>query len=216
MKHTWITLVKTKMKELGISQEKLGELIGKTQGGVAHWLNGRREPGLDDIASIMRVLHIKEINIQSDTSVTTPQGNGIANTKKDYVPVIGEAIMSTEGEFDMCEDLTGWLQIYSPDPDAFSVRVKGDSMFPRINSGEFVVVEPNTQIHPGDEVFIRTIEGKNLIKRLAYYRESSYQFLSINLQYKPMTLDESKVTKVYYVAAIVKSSRYLDMNADLN
>lgn len=218
MKQTWTTLAKARMKELGISQEKLGELIGKTQGAVAHWLNGRREPGLDDIASIMRVLKIDKIDLLANGSVIANSASFefIGKPREGLIPVKGEAVMGTDGEFEMCEELVGWLRIYSSDPNAFSLRVKGDSMFPRINSGEYVVVEPATQVRPGDEVFIRTNQGKNMIKRLGYHRDGAYQFVSVNQQHPPLTLDDTEIDKVYFVAAIVKSSRYIDSVNDLN
>lgn len=206
------------MKELSISQEKLGEMLGVTQGAIAHWLNGKREPGIENIASIMRALKIDTISLLADGSVKSPQDEiEYAGKLKDgLVPVVGEAMMGADGEFEMQEVSQGWLKIYSSDPDAFSVKVKGDSMFPRINSGEFVVIEPRTQVCPGDEVFVRTAGGKNMIKRLGYHRDNTYQFISVNQQHPPLTIDDFAVDKIYFVAAIVKSSRFIDNITDLN
>lgn len=206
------------MKELGISQEKLGEMLGKTQGAIAHWLNGKRDPGIENIASIMRALKIDTISLLPDGSVKNPHDEiEYAGKLKDgLVPVVGEAVMGADGEFEMQEVSQGWLRIYSADPNAFSVKVKGDSMFPRINSGEFVVIEPRTQVCPGDEVFVRTVEGKNMIKRLGYHRDNTYQFISVNQQHPPLTIDDFAVDKVYFVAAIVKSSRFIDNISDLH
>ncbi|HFZ0245920.1 TPA: S24 family peptidase [Klebsiella aerogenes] len=211
-------MAKAKMKELGISQEKLGETLGVTQGAIAHWLNGKRDPGIENIASIMRALKIDTISLLPDGSVRSPQDElEYAGKLKDgLVPVVGEAMMGADGEFEMQEVSQGWLRIYSSDPNAFSVKVKGDSMFPRINSGEFVVIEPRTQVCPGDEVFVRTAEGKNMIKRLGYHRDNTYQFISVNQQHPPLTIDDFAVDKIYFVAAIVKSSRFIDNIADLN
>ncbi|MGM1179030.1 helix-turn-helix domain-containing protein, partial [Serratia marcescens] len=39
---------------MSVTQERLAEHLGKTQGAIGHWLNGRREPGVDDIAKIMK------------------------------------------------------------------------------------------------------------------------------------------------------------------
>ncbi|MDU2942399.1 MAG: S24 family peptidase [Citrobacter sp.] len=218
MKTTWNQVAKAKMKELGVSQEKLGEMLGLTQGGVAHWLNGKRDPGIENIARIMRALNIDEISLLPDGSVKTSQDEiEYAGRPKDgLVPVVGEAMMGADGEFEMQEVSQGWLRIYSSDPDAFSVKVKGDSMFPRINSGEFVVIEPRTQVCPGDEVFVRTADGKNMIKRLGYHRDNTYQFISVNQQHPPLTMDDFSVDKIYFVAAIVKSSRFIDNITDLN
>lgn len=46
---------------------------------------------------------------------------------------------------DMVEYRGGWLKIYSDDPNAYGLRVRGDSMWPRIQSGEFVLIEPVPQ-----------------------------------------------------------------------
>ncbi|HCU2526423.1 TPA: helix-turn-helix transcriptional regulator [Enterobacter hormaechei] len=221
MKQTWNQVAKARMKELGISQEQLGEMLGKTQGAIAHWLNGRRDPGIDNIASIMRALKIDTINLMPDGSVTTPvaipdEVELVGILKSGLIPVVGEAVMGTDGEFEMQEMSQGWLRIYSSDPDAFSVKVKGDSMFPRINSGEFVVVEPRTQICAGDEVFVRTTSGKNMIKKLGYHRDNTYQFISVNQQHPPLTIEDYEVESIYFVAAIVKSTRFMDNIADLN
>jgi len=126
------------------------------------------------------------------------------------VPVIGEAIMGVDGSVDMIELCAGFLQIYSADKDAYGLRVKGDSMFPRIQSGEFVVIEPNTAVHSGDEVFVRTSEGKNMIKVMTKTRDGNYVLSSINNEHKPITIDADQVEKMHFVSAIVKHSRYVD------
>ncbi|BEN14539.1 hypothetical protein SMKC004_03340 [Serratia marcescens] len=134
--------------------------------------------------------------------VTIPKGG--------MVPVIGEAILGIDGMIDMVEFQAGWLQIYSADKEAYGLKVKGDSMHPRIQSGEFVVIEPNTPIHPGDEVFVRTTEGHNMIKIMNKTRDGDYQFTSINNDHKPITLEPGKIDKIHFVSAIVKSTRYKD------
>lgn len=49
----WNELVKARMAELGVTQDSLAERLGVTQGGLGHWLNGRREPSLDTINRIL-------------------------------------------------------------------------------------------------------------------------------------------------------------------
>ena len=52
----WIELVKAKMSELRITQEKLAERLAMSQGGVGHWLNKRRQPSLDDMNRVLQEL----------------------------------------------------------------------------------------------------------------------------------------------------------------
>lgn len=60
----WIKAVRGAMAQQGITQDQLAERIGKTQGAVGHWLNGRREPGLADINQMLSVLGLPPLGIQ--------------------------------------------------------------------------------------------------------------------------------------------------------
>lgn len=44
------------MKELDITQDQVAEQMGVTQGAVAHWLGGRREPALEKISALLDYL----------------------------------------------------------------------------------------------------------------------------------------------------------------
>ena len=52
----WIELVKAKMSELKVTQEILADRLGMSQGGVGHWLNKRRQPGIDDMNRVLKAL----------------------------------------------------------------------------------------------------------------------------------------------------------------
>ncbi|MCE9874249.1 helix-turn-helix transcriptional regulator [Hafnia alvei] len=152
-------------------------------------------------------------DLVSNTNIPMSYNEGIefsGSIKNGIVEVIGEAVLGVDGSIEMMEQLSGWLRIYSDDPKAFAVKVRGDSMFPRINSGEFVVVEPSRTIYAGDEVFIRTSSGHNMIKKIGYDRDGYYQFVSVNQSHAPITMRHTDVSQISYVAAIVKSSRYID------
>jgi len=69
MKTPWNELAKARMKQVGITQDKLAEALGKTQGAIGHWLNGRREPSIEDIAAVMKQLGLKELILSSDGMV---------------------------------------------------------------------------------------------------------------------------------------------------
>jgi SOS-response transcriptional repressor LexA len=52
----WIELVKAKMSELKITQEELADRLGMSQGGVGHWLNKRRDPGVVNMNRVLKAL----------------------------------------------------------------------------------------------------------------------------------------------------------------
>lgn len=48
----WRDKAKLAMRVQDITQEKMAEHLGVSQGGIGHWLNGRREPSLDVLEQI--------------------------------------------------------------------------------------------------------------------------------------------------------------------
>ncbi|MBD2816027.1 helix-turn-helix domain-containing protein [Xenorhabdus sp. Flor] len=70
MNMNWFDIAKDQMKVLGITYDKLAEHLGITRGAVGHWLNGRREPSLKEIAAILDFIGIKRVILNSDGTVS--------------------------------------------------------------------------------------------------------------------------------------------------
>lgn len=218
-------LYESKKKVLGVTQYTIADELGISQGAVGHYFNGRNALNAPIAAEFARILQVPISQFSPSLADTiSSQAQSVGETTFEYagkprmgaVPVIGEAILGVDGMIDMVEIRAGWLQIYSADKDAYGLKVKGDSMHPRIQSGEFVVIEPNTPVHSGDEVFVRTLEGHNMIKVMTKTRDGNFQFSSINNEHKPITLDPGEVEKMHFVSAIVKATRYVDYDEMLN
>lgn len=212
-------IYKVKSKQLNITQADIAEELGRGQSAVSHYLNGVNALNPRAASVFANFLNVNVSDFSpSIASIIASQARTISEEsieyagkfREGYVPVIGEAVLGVDGSVDMIEFRAGWLQMYSGDKDAYGLKVKGDSMFPRIHSGEFVLIEPNTHVHSGDEVFVRTVDGHNMIKVMTKTRDGSYQFSSVNNEHKPITLDVDEVEKMHYVSAIVKATRYID------
>lgn len=216
-------IFEAKKKALGYSQESLGHVLGMGQSAVNAFFKGVNPLNVSNAAAFAKAL---QVNVQDFSpslaneiseiaQAIGPNELEYAGTIRDgLVPVVGEAVLGVDGSVDMIEFRAGWLRIYSADRDAYGLKVKGDSMWPRIQSGEYVVIEPNTLIHPGDEVFVRTKDGHNMIKIMNKTRDGDYQFTSVNSEHRPITLSAIEVEKMHFVSAIVKATRYID-NDDL-
>lgn len=62
------------MKELDLTQDAIAEKMGVTQGAVAHWLGGRREPSLEKIGALLEYLDLPPMFLEkgSSSSVQRP------------------------------------------------------------------------------------------------------------------------------------------------
>lgn len=193
----------------GLTQAELARSCGWGASRISNYEAGIRNIDANTAEIIANALDVSPsvlmFGIETEFEYIGKMKNGLINVK-------GEAIMGIDGGFEMDESFVGYLKFYSSDKNAFALRVKGDSMFPRINSGEFIVLEPEMIPHPGDEVLVKTKKGDNMIKRLEFHRNGFYRFTSINQSHPPITIDENEIDNVIFLGAIVKSNRYLSKN----
>lgn len=135
--------------------------------------------------------------------------------KDGLVPVVGMAQLGTDGYFEAMDYPVGhgdgYIRISSDDPNAYALKVVGNSMEPRIRSGEFVIIEPNKAYMAGDEVLVRTVSGQSMIKVFMYARDGVVRLLSVNDAHPPLSIAESDIEKIHFVGAISKSSRYVEI-----
>lgn len=140
-------------------------------------------------------------------------GIEIKNLIRSSVPVVGSAKLGdkecyfSELEYPIGNG-DGYIQWATSDPNAYALRCRGDSMKPRIRHDEFVVVEPNHEYIPGDEVMVKDKNGRVMIKQFAYRRGELLYFTSVNETYAPFSIPSEEIDKVHYVAGIAKSALY--------
>lgn len=56
----WRERARARMKEIGVSQERLGETFGMGPAAIQKWLAGDRQPSLDQINQIADVLNVTQ------------------------------------------------------------------------------------------------------------------------------------------------------------
>lgn len=87
------------------------------------------------------------------------------------IPVVGTTQGGPDRQWEELGYPTDWgdefAAIESDDPHAYLLRVEGDSMSPRINEGDYVLMEPSTLAQPGDIVVARLTTGEVTLK---YFR----------------------------------------------
>lgn len=135
----WTDLVKSRIKETGITQEKLAEMVEVTPGGMGHWLNKRREPSLSQIAKILKAVDLDSLTLHSDGNVEYT-GDTISNVStldiqpryQKTFPVLSSVQAGAWTE--ACEpyevrEIEQWYETTERTSDrCFWLKVEGDSM----------------------------------------------------------------------------------------
>jgi phage repressor protein C with HTH and peptisase S24 domain len=202
--------IKQKREALGLSMEKLAELVGvKSWQTVQQWeKEDGTAPKRDRLKTVADALGVTPewLLFGSDQSQIgqMPGAFKIDTTKYRSISVFGRAMGGfPERIFD---DDGGWppgfsdvyAEVASSDKNAFLVPVEGESMVPRYNPGEFALVEPNTDPEIEDDVLVRFEDGRTMIKKLlsrrGVTRLGSYNSAEV------ISAPPEKVVWMYYVA----------------
>lgn len=128
------------------------------------------------------------------------------------IPVRGMAQLGDNGHFVDVEYPVGHGDGYvffpTKDPDAYALRCNGESMRPRVKHNEFVVVEPNTQVQNGDEVLVKSSDGRVMVKELAYVRDGIVALTSVNEKHGMLRIPQEQIERLHFVGGIVKRSAW--------
>lgn len=204
-----------------MSQQKFGETydIG-SQGAVWQYLHGRIPLNLKNAMRFARGLHcgLEEISptLAAHLESGAADDEEIGDRSAGFgVPVVGTAQLGDDGYWHELEYPVGHGEGFVRYPmkgttGAYALRVRGDSMRPRIKPGEFVVIEPARAYNPGDEVMVQTVDGRSMIKTYASQRNGLIELTSVNEDQKPITFTVEQVAKVHYVGGIFKASMYYE------
>jgi phage repressor protein C with HTH and peptisase S24 domain len=93
------------------------------------------------------------------------------------------------------------------DPNAFAVRVVGDSMQPKYHEGDIVIFSPAAGVHTGDDCFVRFAmsggpsDGESTFKRVFFDAEESIRLQPINEQYAPTVVKPNQVEGIFRAIA---------------
>lgn len=141
----------------------------------------------------------------SDTDNAAPAGVPRASRP---TPVVGQAKLGDDGFYERLDSPDGWVEGYnSTDPDAYALRVRGDSMHPAIRHGSFVVVEPGGRCVVGEYVAIALRDGRKMVKELVIERPDEVIVESVNGNHR-RTLERSEIESLHQVAAVVAASKW--------
>lgn len=147
---------------------------------------------------------------EHDAYTTLEPGPRLARSAK--LPVVGGAQLGegyrAELEYPIGHG-DGYIEYATKDSQAYALRCRGNSMAPRIKDGEFVVIEPNHPVMDGDEVLVKCIKGRVMVKVLERMTEEFVYLKSINDSYPTISIPIAEIESMQYVAAIVKSAKWM-------
>jgi phage repressor protein C with HTH and peptisase S24 domain len=152
-----------------------------------------------DVAQVGTLLAKSKVDIEKG-------GSSLAAGR--LVPVINKVAAGYPSDFNDLDYPVGVADDYVRcpdlhDPNAFAVRVVGDSMEPKFREGDIVVFSPVAEVHNGDDCFIRfETPHETAFKRVFFEPSNMVRLQPRNEKYSPIIVDGKRVNGLY--RAVIK------------
>lgn len=124
---------------------------------------------------------------------------------KNRLPIYG-IVCAGDGEYAL-EDLMGYEyadEQYTT-PEYYWLKVTGDSMSPRIDAGDLVLVHKQEWIDDG-QIGIFIVGDLAYVKKIEYYEEE-LNLISFNPYYPPLRFTPAEVETVHVIGRVIESKR---------
>jgi len=124
------------------------------------------------------------------------------------VPVINKVSAGYPSDFNDLDYPVGVADDYVRcpdlhDPNAFAVRVVGDSMEPKFREGDIVIFSPAAEVNNGDDCFVRfAMPHETTFKRVFFEQNNKVRLQPRNEKYSPTIVDGKRINGLY--RAIIK------------
>ena len=176
----------TLRKQKKISQEKLALQLNVSRSAVAMWENNSNEPDNKTRVKIANILN---------TSVDELLDNK-TNTQGIRIPVYGEVAAGIP--ISAIEDIVDFEEIteeLAAKGEYFGLVIKGDSMEPRMTTGDVVIVRSQDTAETGD-IAIVLVAGETATCKKIKRTPEGVMLISLNPAYEPMFYTNKQIEQL--------------------
>ena len=174
-----VELVKKLTEEQNMSMSELSRRVGIAKSAISRYFNGTRELPLNKIGDFASVLHTTpDYLLGIDYEPPKPQGLKI--------PVLGTVAAGIP--ISAVEDILDYEEIplaWQNQGEFFALKIKGDSMEPRMESGDVVIVKQQSDANSGDTVIV-LVNGDDATCKKLQKTDNGIMLVSTNPKYPPM------------------------------
>lgn len=173
-------------KKAKLTQTKLAQALGVAQNTVCKWENGYNEP---DMKTLLRLSDMFAV------SVDYIIGAGL-NPESVRIPVLGDVQAGFPAEavedIDDYEEIPLWM---SKQGDHFALRIRGDSMEPRMLQGDIVIVRRQPDVTNGDVAVIMISDESATVKKVIKSR-TGINLVAYNQNYPIMEYSNQEIEEM--------------------
>ena len=194
---TYSERIRELRKMRGMSQQDLANKLDLNKVAISQYERGVRRPSIDIVSALCDIFNVSSDFLLGEDDVTIRIVNTDEIKKLDSprrIPVLGRVAAGVP--IDAIEDVIDWEDIAEDAPgEYFGLKIKGDSMMPRIVEGDVVIVHSQPDAESGDVVIVQINGDTATCKRLAKY-DTGISLISFNPMYAPINFTNEEIEKL--------------------
>lgn len=179
------------MNRMGLERKELAKALGVPYSSLTDWMNGNSYPRIDKIQKMADFFGVEKSDLVEPRSA-------MKSVKATKLPILGQ--VAAGPAIEMIENIEGDIILDSKlSEDCFALRIKGDSMSPRIMNGDVVIVKKQSDVESGEIAIVAVNGDEATCKRIKKYRDGielipinptfPVQFFSVDeIETKPITI----------------------------
>lgn len=170
--------IKSAREDLKLTKRELAKRIGVHESSINKYEKGLVDIPLSKISELSRVLNVTEAYLMGWEDEQKLQGLKI--------PVLGTVAAGIP--ISAIEDILDYEEVpqsWENQGEFFALKIKGDSMEPRMESGDVVIVKQQSDANSGDTVIV-LVNGDDATCKKLQKTDNGIMLVSTNPKYPPM------------------------------
>lgn len=190
------------MASEGFSQADLAPVFGVSRAAVSHYLSGRTEPTVPQIAAVAKYMGIS-LDYLLNGDAGRQRGVPLLRWREieSHLADKGPGISLNDGQYIRCP-------VWSCSVQTFAVKVQGDSMEAEngYRHGDLIFVDPQQTLSHGRDVIAKLTGERLVMRRLSVHEDGRKYLRTINTNLPASVVDFANVIDIYGV--VVFSGRF--------
>ena len=188
------TRLKQLRNEKKINQRELANFLKVAPSTISMYESGQREPNFEVLESLADFFNVDLNYLLGKSDKTTKLM--LENEQKPQglqIPVLGTVAAGIP--ISAVEDILDYEEVpqsWESQGEFFALKIKGDSMEPRMESGDVVIVKQQSDANSGDTVIV-LVNGDDATCKKLQKTDNGIMLVSTNPKYPPMFFSKEDI-----------------------
>lgn len=206
---TFSERLKKALSAAGMRPSQLAAATGLSKARISQYMNGIYMPKSQAACLIARALNVSETWLIGEGGPMEKEREGsniseVVSSGKVYTIPLFESVSAGFGAYAANEIVdhipTVMKNAYDVD-DTIAIRVTGDSMYPKIEDGDIIIVRKQESVDSGD-ISVVLLDGDEGLVKVVEYGSSWVELRSLNEEYPVRRFEGAEVQRLRVVGKV--------------